>query len=74
MSTAGDSTARAADECSPAPRPHLLLLRLSRREVSSGAFFLVSRTQTGSSGPGAGEGARVAGCWRPLALGPLPGV
>ncbi|XP_040083509.1 transcription initiation factor TFIID subunit 4 [Oryx dammah] len=57
----GDSTAQAADECSPAPRPHLLLLRLSCREVSSGAFFLVSRNQAGSSGPGAGEGARVAG-------------
>lgn len=43
----------------PALRPHLLL-RLSRREGSSGAFFLVLQTWAGSSRPeGRGRGCRV---------------
>lgn len=50
------------------PRPHLLL-RLSRREGSSGAFFLVLRTLAGSFRPGGrGRGCRVlaaVGSWPP---------
>lgn len=52
----------------PAPRPHLLL-RLSRWEGSSGAFFLVPRTGAGSSRAGGrGRGCRVltaVGSWPP---------
>lgn len=51
----------------PAPRPHLLL-RLSRPEGSSGAFFLVRRTRAGSSRPG----GRGRGCPVPAAVGSWP--
>lgn len=59
---------RGGGRVQPAPRPHLLL-RLCRREGSSGAFFLVPRTRAGSSGPeGRGRGCRVlaaVGSWPP---------
>lgn len=42
---------RGGGRVQPAPRPHLLL-RLSRRETSPGAFFLVRQIGVGSSGPG----------------------
>lgn len=50
-----------------APRPHLLLRR-SRRERGSGAVFLVSRTEVGSSGPG----GRGRGCPVPTAFASWP--
>lgn len=65
----GGSTAGAATEFSQ-PLAPTSYCGLSRREGSSGAFFLVPRTRAGSSGPrGRGRGCRVlaaaVGSWPP---------